>query len=91
MCDTQCHKDGFKYDDIASDDGEPPTKHLCKCVDNLTQDEKELRVNGQQWSCPVAERRSRGKFSAGLGSCGLEIPQVYAAKMSNCRSYFGSC
>ena len=44
MCDTQCHKDGFKYDDIASvmveDDGEPPTKHLCKCVDNLMQDEK---------------------------------------------------
>ena len=44
MCETQCHKDGFKYDDIASvmveDDGEPLTKHLCKCVDNLMQDEK---------------------------------------------------
>ena len=64
MCDTQCHKDGFKFDDIASvmveDDGEPPTKHLCKCVDNLTQDEKkEPRAHGQQWSCGVPEASCR--------------------------------
>ena len=63
MCDTQCHKDGFKFDDIASvmveDDGEPHTKNLCKYVGNLTQHEKkEPRVNGQQWRCQVAERRS---------------------------------
>ena len=48
MCDTQCHMDGFKYDDIASvvmeDDGEPPTKHLSKCVGNLTHDDKEPGV-----------------------------------------------
>ena len=72
MCDTQCHQNGFKYDDIASvmveDDGEPHTINLCKCVDNWTQDEKkEPRAHGQQmelWS-------SRGKLSAGLGACGL--------------------
>ena len=54
-------------------DGEPHMIYLCKNCNSLRPDEKkEPSVNGKQRENPVAEKRSRGKLSAGLGARGLE-------------------
>ena len=70
-CDRQCPKQGFKYYDIAS----------VIIEDDLRQGErKEPVVKSRLSELPVAERRSRGKLAAGLGTHGLllkimEIPR----------------
>ena len=59
MCDTQCHKDGVKFDDIASvmveDDGEPRTKHLCKMCWQFDA----RREEGAEGKRPAMEMSSR--------------------------------
>ena len=44
----------------------------------------------KQWKSLVAEKRPRGKLSAGLGARGLEnkIMEIYAAKKSYAKNLF---
>ena len=83
MCDRQCWKEGFKNDDIASvmveGDGEPYTINLCqKCYKLKQCERKEPALHNKQWNVSVAEKRSQGKLSSGLGVRG------FGNKMEKC-------
>ena len=77
MRDRLCPEKGVQYFDLASvmveDDGAPHTIIFCTKCNNLRQDErKEPVVSNKRWKIVVAEKRSRGKLSAGLDTRGFE-------------------
>ena len=60
------------------DDGELQTINLCKDCYNSRQGEtmEPVRRTNNQWKLPVAEKRSRGKLSTGLGARCLEFKNL---------------
>ena len=72
---------------------EPHTINFYKDCHNLTQHErKELAVNKRMSKMLVAEKRTRGKWAEGWGTCGLEqkIMEIYAAKKINAKNLLKS-
>ena len=83
----QCREKGFQHFEIAQvmveDDGAPYTTILCNDCYNLGEGERqEPTTSNKQWKIMLAERRSPGKVSAGLGARGFEnkIWECYATK-----------
>ena len=67
----------IKYCDIASvmveDNGTLQTINFCKVCQNLRErSRKEPAFSNEKPNTPVAEKRSRGKLSTGVGARGVE-------------------